>query len=596
MNIKLLHFLSFSFMLLNTSAVFAEEDEQVAKFIQSSKVKTYDCPRDDANVAIDLHLNKSSINQTQRLQLTVMKTHWQICMGNHEDAKQTLIEVLGSNEVDEQLEYFASATYQLGFIYDVQENLERCTLYKRAEKLAENKYKDISLSAQLGLITVCNADVDEGVKLGKMYALLEKYALQNDQAALAHIHNNIGLLYGSLGQQVLAAEQFQKSYELGLNHYTSSNLLATLISVISSHMAAGDFEKAEQAIQEFKKVNSSVDTALSNVWLYFAEAGFHYRTGNIEQLRNSLAKWKIYLDEMNSSTYSSLYRWYSAVVCYAEQDAICLRQFLAEEENTSEGYKLLVNRNKDYLKFIVQIYLFLGDVDNAEVAFDAFADVMINKAIEQQASGKVLGVANLHSQILSLESSLLESKSNRTNIIMLIIVITILTLGILYYWVRRKYLNSLSYDSVTNLLNSKTALNKIRQVPEPSLGRTNALALFDLGNFRDVNRQIGATNSDLALQQISSTLSQVTRDRDILGRFAPEQFIVCLTDIEEDSAKSFFERMRFALENTILGKQQGQQVSIRSSMSIYIASGTFDDLDEVLDDMQLSLGIRSEND
>ncbi|WP_342808050.1 GGDEF domain-containing protein [Alteromonas sp. M12] len=595
MIIKSVCFYFFMFGLLNSAVVFADQNKQVADFIFSSKVNTYDCPEDDANISIGEHLNLPEINDTQRFQLTVMKTHWQICVGKHEEAKQALIELINNADVNEEMDYYASATYQLGFIYDVQENLERCELYERAEQLSKNKFKDIHLSAQLGLITVCHADMDEGVKLGKMYALLETYAVKNDQAALAHIHNNIGLLYASLGQQILAAEQFQKSYELGLSTYTSSNLLATLMSVISSQMASGNFEKAEQAIQEFKRVNISVDTALSNVWLHFAEAGYHYRTNNIEQLRYSLAKWKIYLDSINSSTFNSLFRWYSAVVCYEDEDINCLKQFLEDEKNTSDGYKIFINRNKDYLKFIVQIQLFLGDVENAQKAFEAFSDVMINKTIEQQESGKILGVANLHSQIQSLESSLQESRNERIQTIVIVVCVLLIVVIAIVFWLRRRYLNSLSFDSVTNLLNSKAALAKIRRVPEPSPGRANALALFDLGNFRDVNRQIGATNSELALQQISSTLSQVTRDRDILGRFAPEQFIVCLTDIEEDSAKSFFERMRYALESTILGDQQGQQVSIRSSMSIYISSGTFDDLDEVLDDMLLSLGIQTEN-
>ncbi|MFA3790459.1 diguanylate cyclase domain-containing protein [Aliiglaciecola sp. SL4] len=595
MIIKLVYFCFFIVLLITSSVGFADEISEIDNFILTSTVAPYDCPEDDANLAIDRYLNIPGLSDTQRFQLMVMKTHWQICVGKHEEAKQALIELLNNADVNQTMEYYASATYQLGFIYDVQENLERCELYEKAEQLSNDNFEGINLSAQLGLITVCHADMDDGVKLGKMYALLETYALKNDQAALAHIHNNIGLLYASLGQQVLAAEQFQKSYELGLNTYTSSNLLATLMSVISSHMAAGNFEKAEQAIQEFKRVNLSVDTALSNVWLYFSEAGYHYRTNNIEQLRFSLAKWKIYLDSINSSTFNSLYRWYSAVVCYEDDDVECLQQFLVDEQNTSDGYKLFINRNKDYLKFIVQIHLFLGDIEGAEKAFDTFSDVMINKTVEQQESGKILGVANLHSQIQSLEASLQASKLERIQTIVIIVSVLLVIIVAIIFWLRHRYLNSLSFDTVTNLLNSKAALAKIRRVPEPSPGRTNALALFDLGNFRDVNRQIGATNSELALKQISLTLSQVTRDRDILGRFAPEQFIVCLTDIEEDSAKSFFERMRYALENTILGEQQGQQVSIRSSMSIYISSGTFVDLDEVLDDMLLSLGIQTES-
>jgi diguanylate cyclase (GGDEF)-like protein len=149
----------------------------------------------------------------------------------------------------------------------------------------------------------------------------------------------------------------------------------------------------------------------------------------------------------------------------------------------------------------------------------------------------------------------------------------------------------MSLDPVTQVLNSKTALAQIARVENPSPNKINALAIFDLGNFREVNRQVGSTKSDYVLQSIANTLAKVTRDRDILGRFAPEQFILCLTDIEEASAKSFFERVQKALESTLLEGQHGVSISIRSSMSIYISNENFHDLNAVLDDMLLSLSL-----
>ncbi|WP_343860081.1 diguanylate cyclase domain-containing protein [Aliiglaciecola litoralis] len=567
----------------------SQNTSELDKFIQEAVIKPYDCPEDEFISKVKQFLDLPNLTKLQRRQLRVRHTHWQICVGQHEEAKQRLQTLLSETEKLPASEDLAYASYQLGFIYDLQENEKRCDLYQQTQKMAEGKYSDLYLSASMGLITVCNTGNDEGVKLAKMYALLEPYAEANDNAALAHIHNNIGLYYASLGQHVLAAEQYQKSYELGFDSYTGSNQLATLISVISSHMASANFDQAWQSIEEFKRVNLKVDTALSNVWLHFAEAGYHYRTGNMPGLRDSLAKWRVYLDEIDSTMYNGLYRWYSAVPCLEEKDKVCLQQFLQAEENASEGYKAFLSGNKDYLKFMVEIQLLLGDIDQAKLMFSKFSDVMFQKVTEQQASGKILGVANLHSQINSLESSLEASKSNRVKQIWAIASALVLILVLAIYFVRKKYLDSLSYDPVTGLLNAHTVLNQIRQVPAPSNGHINALALFDLGNFRDVNSQIGATSSDIVLQQIAMALSKVTRERDILGRFAPEQFIVCLTDTEENSAKSFFERMRYALENTFVTEQQNQNVSVRSSTSIFISSDAFHDLDEILNEMQLSL-------
>lgn len=109
-----------------------------------------------------------------------------------------------------------------------------------------------------------------------------------------------------------------------------------------------------------------------------------------------------------------------------------------------------------------------------------------------------------------------------------------------------------------------------------------------------MNRLLGSINADGLIQQIALTFKNITRETDILGRFAPEQFILCLPDIEEESAKAFFERILDALENTHLGEQHGQKISVRSSMSIYLANAALADIDEVLDDMMLSLSLKSE--
>ena len=108
-------------------------------------------------------------------------------------------------------------------------------------------------------------------------------------------------------------------------------------------------------------------------------------------------------------------------------------------------------------------------------------------------------------------------------------------------------------------------------------------------NFKDVNSQFGHVTGDIALKHVASTLQKVTRDHDIVGRLASEQFIVCLTNIEEGTATHFFERIRQALENTILSVQGEDKVSLQSSMSIYVSTEGFSDLDDVLVDMQKSL-------
>lgn len=577
-------------LLLNVSFVHAQVNEEISEFIEKINVKNYDCPTSEFIPQLDEYLNEPLIAKPLLYSLQTEKTHWMICEGQYDAAQRILYQLIEEQDFDKASRAFASAIYQIGFIYDTRENDERCGYYRQAEILSKDKFDDIYLSAQLGQITVCNvAGEIDGIKLGRLYALLELYLNKGDKPAVAHIHNNIGLFYGKIGQYVLAAEQYQKAYELGLDVYKGSNLLATLISVVTSQMASGNYEGAKTSIEQLKRDNMKVNTPLTNVWVHFSESGYYYRTGDFESLKDSLLKWRVFLDQINSSLYEGLYRWYHASLCLHEQNRQCILEFLAEEEDASKGYKAFVQGNKDYVKLQVEIQLFLRNIEKAQEQFKLYTEVMVDRSNKQQASGKVLGVANLHGQIINLESSLAEVENQKIRSIAIVATgFTLLLVGIVYFF-RRKHLAKLAADPLTGLRNTRDVINMIKRVNKPTPGKTNAIALFDLDNFKEVNSQFGHITADMALQNVASTLKQVTRDHDILGRLASEQFIVCMTNIEESTAKAFFERISQALQNTILSAETGDKVNLRSSMSIYVSTDTFDDLDDVLTDMQRAM-------
>lgn len=581
---------SFLLLMVMSLTTHAETTQEIDAFIKDTRVKTYDCPSSDAIPTLEKYLESPILTKSQEFELKVEQSHWMICMGKYAEAKTLLNALVADRQIEHSSLAYASAMYQIGFILDVQEDEERCDFYRKAETFSKDKFDDIFLSAQLGQITVCNGGQgNEGIKLGRLYALLELYLGKADKPAIAHIHNNIGLLYGTLGQHVLAAEQYQKSYEMGLGVYEGSNLLATLISAITSHMASGDFEAAKEAIDVFRQTNLDVNTPLTNNWLHFAEAGYYYRTRNFSELKDSLSRWEVYLEQSSSQTFKGFYRWYTAALCLESGDKPCLLTFLEAEEQSSDGYKNLLNKNKDYIRMQVEVYLFLGDVPKAQEQFAQFADMMMYKTMSQQSSGKILGVANLHSKIMALESNLAESNKQKRLTITLIIAAAILALLVLWYVLRKQHLSKLTSDPLTGLHTTKNAFSLIKRVKKAAVGKANAIALFDLVNFKQVNAEFGPLVADLALQKVATTLKQVTRDQDILGRLASEQFIVCLTNIEEITAKMFFERIGSALQETILTPESGKDINLTSSMSIYVSTESFDDLEDIMTDMRRAL-------
>ena len=462
-----------------TSAQAADASD-VAEFIDKVKVETYDCPEGDNSNDIEAYLALPDVSRQHKFELNTIKAQGLICSGKFQDAMTLLKDITEDTAFDRTSAAYASAIYQIGFIHDVMEEGVRCDYYAQAEALAKDKFNDVHLSSQLGQITVCGDNQDDGIKLGQLYSLLESYSQKGDKAAIAHIHNNIGLVYGKLGQHVLAAEQYYKSYEMGLDEYTGTNLLATLISAIVSQFASGDYDAARRTIEEFKTTNLKVNTPLTNIWLHYAEAGLYYRVEDFDGLRDSLAKWKVFLPEVSDYQYKGFHRWYSAKLCLHERDRACLEEYLEAEEQAPASYRGYVRLNKDYVRLLVEIYFFLGETENAEKSFNLFADLMLKRAARQQASGKILGVANLHTQITTLESSLLRSERQRTWSIVVIVAAMVMLFSAIFIVVRKKFLARLASDPLTGLQNTRAVIDQIKRVSRPEEGKTNAIALFDL--------------------------------------------------------------------------------------------------------------------
>ena len=584
----------FSLLFCLATCVDAQELGEVDRFIRDVKVKTFDCPSEDIIPQLDAYLENDSISNDQRFQLQLEKTHWQICNGSYSQAETTVDEIIASPNAIQTEEYYALAVYQKGFLFDIKEDQRRCDFYQQAKELSLGKFDDISLSSELGLMTYCEANMDEGQKLKRLFDILELYSLRGDAPTIAHIHNNIGLIYGRIGQHVLAAEQFQKTYEIGLPHYHGANKYASLISVFTSLLASAQFIEAEQIINELDRARNEVDVPLVHAWYFYAKGRFYQRLDRTDELRQTVIDWKPHLVEMKHSIFTGMHHWFEIEVCINEKKIECIEQFVNEEESGGPQALSFLGGNVDYLTLMAKAYLELGDIDKAREYFIEVSDELRAKLASNQASGKVLGVANLYNKIGELESTLMQEELNRERIaIGFSVGIAVATIIVIIVW-RKKQVKANSFDSVSTLLNSNAAVREIRKVPAPSQNKINALAVFDLANFKEVNRLLGSSNADDAIRQIALTFKNITRDSDILGRFAPEQFILCLPDIEEESAKAFFERIRFALENTNLGNQEDSKINISSSMSIYLANGPLIDLDDVLDDMMLSFSLQAE--
>lgn len=575
-----------------TTPLFSELE--LDDFIEQAYTPTYDCPTAALNAQVDQALALGTLSTQQKLQLTSMQTHGLICASKFSEAQSALSRLLVNESANRSAKYYASAIFQYGFIYDFQEKAEACEYYLLARDSAQDTFSDVHLSASLGFISEC-MDANTEEKLFDLYKLVEATTKMNNPAALAHAYNRVGYFYAINGQPSLAAYQYQKAYDTAENIYTDENLLNLLGNLINSLRASDDVQGTRDALDKFASINARSGTSQTLALYYLHEAGYYVSIEDYEKLASTLTNWDSLADARRNIVYTGFYRWYSSALCYHKRDMQCLRDFIENEENESETHLNYFNNSKHYLKFIVDANLMLGDIEASKIAHNKYADKMQQIQRVMQNNNRAVDLAALHNKLINLEGSLREQEQKRNRIMWGLIGALLVVLFAVLWWVKHKYVESKSYDSGTGVLTNTAVIKKLVNTPKPSANCTNALAIFDIANFTEVNLTLGSTKSDFVLERIANTLKKITRSSDLLGRFGPEQFILCLVDIEEDAAQAFFERAKDALSNTFSDDNNKQSISVDSSMSIYYCSDTFDDINEILDNMLLSLSMKAEH-
>ena len=88
-----------------------------------------------------------------------------------------------------------------------------------------------------------------------------------------------------------------------------------------------------------------------------------------------------------------------------------------------------------------------------------------------------------------------------------------------------------SHDGLTGLPNRFRFLERLGAYLEAAAPGSIAVLFIDIDNFKVINDSLGHDAGDQLLQAMSERLRSVVRDRDLLGRFAGDEFIVMLRDV-----------------------------------------------------------------
>ncbi len=109
-------------------------------------------------------------------------------------------------------------------------------------------------------------------------------------------------------------------------------------------------------------------------------------------------------------------------------------------------------------------------------------------------------------------------------------------------------------DSLTGILNYggfqgrlRDEFRRIARSREPV-----SLIIADIDNFKDLNDTHGHPGGDIVLKKIAIILTQITREIDVIARYGGDEFLVLLVNTGKEQAIITAERMRKAVELTVL--------------------------------------------
>lgn len=105
-------------------------------------------------------------------------------------------------------------------------------------------------------------------------------------------------------------------------------------------------------------------------------------------------------------------------------------------------------------------------------------------------------------------------------------------------------------------------------------GRSLALAMFDLDDFKRFNDTRGHDAGDLLLQHVVSVARSVTRETDLLARIGGDEFAVLLPDADQEAASGFARRLEHAMETTPPPSFHGMSPNARPDVRPTVSIGT----------------------
>ncbi|NYF50995.1 GGDEF domain-containing protein [Tunturiibacter gelidoferens] len=144
-------------------------------------------------------------------------------------------------------------------------------------------------------------------------------------------------------------------------------------------------------------------------------------------------------------------------------------------------------------------------------------------------------------------------------------------------------------DPVTELFNRRHIMALLDAQCQLSSDRNSpfSILLIDIDNFKTINDTFGHRAGDIVLKELGRVIARIIPDSRYIGRYGGEEFLVILPQSASSEAWSVAERVRKAVQSTMIAYETKPISSPTISIGIATAFGwkeTSEDLIEIADE------------
>ncbi|MBM4387706.1 MAG: diguanylate cyclase [Deltaproteobacteria bacterium] len=114
------------------------------------------------------------------------------------------------------------------------------------------------------------------------------------------------------------------------------------------------------------------------------------------------------------------------------------------------------------------------------------------------------------------------------------------------------------YDQLTGLLNRQQIETGIRRELSGIARKGGSLSIIfiDIDSFKQINDSFGHQTGDLVLKHFAGFALSELRDIDLAGRYAGDEFLLCLVNTELEQAAGVVERLLSRFSKTPIGREK----------------------------------------